>query len=216
MAALQRGEPDIDPHLRDRSNDRRRGVTLFARPSAPVREAVKNFLERVARVCPGQYLYRPEEFHVTVMGIISGTEAWEAEARHLDSYRAILREVLGRQRPFRVAFRGVTVSPGAVLIQGFPLDDGLERIRAELREAFSRAGFEGVLDRRYRITTAHMTVMRFGQADGNWAALVSLLRESREIDFGETAVRNLELTLADWYASAESVRLLEEFSLPGF
>ena len=96
------------------------------------------------------------------------------------------------------------------------MDEGIERIRAELREAFSRAGFEGVLDRRYRITAAHMTVMRFGQTDGNWAALVSLLRESREIDFGETAVRNLELTLADWYASAESVRLLEEFSLPGF
>jgi 2'-5' RNA ligase len=213
VSAFARGKPDMDPCLSDRRADSRRGVTLLARPSPPVRDKVKAYLERLARVFPEQYFYRPEELHVTVLSIISGTQSWRTEIRQLASYRAIIGAVLSRQRSFRIRFRGITASPGAVMFQGFPVDDGLARIRDGLRTAFAHAGFTRLLDRRYRISTAHITGLRFRQPGVDAERLVSLLEEGRQINFGETHVTNLELIWGDWYASANIVRTLQEYRL---
>ena len=213
-AAWERGEPQTDRCLSDQANDLRRGVTLALRPSADVCGKVADYLNHLAQLCPEQYFYRPEELHVTVLSIISGSEFWRREMRRLPACRAIIGEVLSRQHSFTIGFRGVTASPGSVMIQGFPVDDGLASIRDELREAFTRAGFGDLLDRRYRISTAHITAMRFRQSGGNWKRLVSLLEEGRHLHFGETEVRSLQLLWGDWYASVSHVRTLHEYTLP--
>jgi 2'-5' RNA ligase len=214
VSAFERGQPQIDPNLSDRAKDLRRGVTLAFRPSPAVRVKVKSFLDRLAGVAPGQHFYRPKELHVTVLAIISGTEFWRKEMRQLAAGRAIINDVLHRCHSFKVRFQGVTASPGTVMIQGFPDGDALEKIRDELREAFARNGWGGQLDRRYKITAAHMTVMRFCRADADWKRLAAWLAENREEDFGETDVNRIQLVWGDWYASANVVRTLQEFRLP--
>ena len=213
-AALERGEPQLDSHLPAKTNDRRRGVTLALRPAAAVLTQAKDFSDRLARDFPGQYYYRPEELHVTVLSIISGTEFWRKEIPQLVAYRAIIRDVLRRHGSFRLGFRGVTASPGAVMIQGFPLDDGLARIRDDLRQRFARAGFGSTLDRRYAISAAHITVLRFCRKDTDWPRLAARLEDSRSADFGEMRVQTLQLLWGDWYASANIERTLEEYPLP--
>jgi 2'-5' RNA ligase len=213
VSAFGRGEQQIDRHLSDRQNDSRRGVTIILRPSPAVLGRVKDFLDQLARAFPDQHFYRPEELHVTVLSIISGSESWRKEIRQLIPCRAIISEVLSRQRSFRINFRGVTASPGSVMIQGFPTGDGLERIRFELREAFARNGLGGLLDRRYEIRTAHMTAMRFSRPEADWQRLISWLKEDRDADFGETEVRRLQLIWGDWCASAGCVRTLQEYRL---
>ena len=111
VAAFARGEHKIAPHLSDKANDRRRGVTLICRPSALVRDAVTDYIRRLSEVCPGQHFYRPEELHITVLSIISGTELWEREMPRLDACRPIIGEVLSRCQPFKIHFLGVTASP---------------------------------------------------------------------------------------------------------
>jgi 2'-5' RNA ligase len=211
--AFERGHPLIDPNLSGRAKDLRRGVTLAFRPSPTVQAKVKSFLDRLATVAPGQHLYRPEELHVTVLAIISGTEFWRKEMRQLADGRAVINVVLQHCHPFRVRFRGVTASPGTVMIQGFPAGDALEKIRNELRTAFAQNGLEGQLDRRYKITAAHMTVMRFCRVDADWKRLVAWLEENRDTDFGEMAVNRIQLVWGDWCASADVVRTLQEFRL---
>lgn len=213
VAALRRGEPELDVHLPEKAGDGRRGVTLALRPSPAVRDKVKGLVDRLAAFCPEQYFYRPEEFHVTVLSIISGTDDWREEIRRLAAYRAILRDVLGGQRPFRLAFRGVTASRSGVMTQGFPLDEGLAGIRDALRTAFAREGFAGILDHRYRIRAAHLTCMRFCRPGADWPGLASLLSENRRTDFGEMEVTDLELIWGDWYASANQVRTLAAYRL---
>jgi 2'-5' RNA ligase len=212
-AAFERGEPQIDPQLSHRTSDLRRCVTLVLRLSPPVRAKVSEYLDRLSTVCPEQYYYRPEELHVTVISIISGSELWRKEMRQLAACRAVLSDVLNRQHAFKIAFKGITASPGAVLIQGFPMGDGLENIREDLREAFTRGGFGGMLDRRYKIRAAHITAMRFQKPVADLKRLVSLLEEGRQIDFGETDVNSLQLIWCDWYAAAHSVRTLQEYRL---
>jgi 2'-5' RNA ligase len=213
VTAFERGEQPVDPVLSGQTRDLRRGVTLVFRPSPPVRDRVKNFLDRLATVCPGQYFYQPEELHVTVLSIISGTEFWRKEIRKLAACRAIIGDVLSHQHAFPISFRGVTASPGAVLIQGFPTGDGLTQIRDALRAAFAQNGLGGLLDRRYKVSAAHMTALRFKKPETNGQRLVSLLTKNRRTDFGESEVNRLQLIWGDWYAARNIVRTLQEYPL---
>lgn len=210
---LRAGQLRIDPCLRDRTDDNRRCVTLVARPNAKVSHKVENFLRNAASICPRQHFYQPQELHLTVMAIISGSEFWRDQMDRLPVGRAILDGVLKDCGAFRVAFRGATISPDAVMIQGFPADAGLSQLRDELRAAFRRHGLGGNLDRRYKTTTAHLTVMRFSEPEADWERLHDFLQAHRETDFGETRVQSLQLLWGDWYASADVVRVLREYRL---
>jgi 2'-5' RNA ligase len=212
-AAFERGEPKLDAHLPDKARDTRRGVTLVFRPSATALDEVEKFIGRLEAVCPGQYFYRREEMHVTVLSIITMTELWREEMERFEQCRHIINEVLDGQRSFKIKFRGITASPDSVMIQGFPLDDGLATIRDALREAFARAGFGDMLDRRYKVTAAHISIMRFCETGADTKRLLAFLKENREIEFGECEVGSLELIWGDWYASAETIEVLEKYSL---
>ncbi len=211
--AFARDEPQLDPQLNDKSKDPRRGVTLLIRPSPAVQKQIRSLLDALASVCPRQYFYQPEELHVTVLSIISGTERWQEEMAKLPALRSIISEVLADQPPFHIKFCGITASPGSVMIQGFPTGDGLANIRGRLREAFAQKGFGGMLDRRYKISGAHITVMRFRQPGLDWKHLLPLLEENRQTDFGGMEVDRLQLIFGDWYASSNVVQMLEEYRL---
>jgi len=212
-ALLKSGRMRIDSRLQDKAGDDRRGVTLVARPDAGVQKNVANFLREAATLCPRQHFYQPSELHVTVMAIIANSEFWREEIHQLPAGRVVLDRVLNNCGPFRIDFRGVTVSPDAVLIQGFPADNVLSRLRDELRDAFGKAGLGENLDRRYKAVTAHLTVMRFSEPEADWKRLFDFLQAHRETDFGETYCQTLQLIRGNWYASASMVRLLQEYPL---
>jgi 2'-5' RNA ligase len=212
-AALESNGLRIDLNLRKKPGDPRRGVTLAARPDAGVRNRVESFLRAAAVICPGQHFYQPAELHLTVLAVIPGSEFWRKDIHRLPACRKVLDEVLKDRRAFSVKFRGVTVSPEAVLIQGFPTDDGLARLRDDLRSALLAQGVGENLDRRYKITAAHLTVMRFAQPPADGKRLLDFLRAHRETDFGETRFRSLQLIWSDWCVSAGLVRTLREYAL---
>lgn len=211
--AFEHGQQKIDPHLPDKTADLRRGVTLLFRPPANMRDMAMDFIGRLAGICPGQYFYRPEELHITVLSIITMTELWEQEMDRFEKCRALIGQALASQRPFKIKFHGVTASPDSVLIQGFPSSDGLAAIRTALRETFARAGFADMLDRRYKVMAAHITVMRFFRPCSNLKQLAAFLKENRQISFGECEISKLELIFGDWYASMDKIKTLEEYPL---
>jgi 2'-5' RNA ligase len=211
--ALERGEPRLDPHLLQPSADRRRGVSINIRLNAAVRSRISHFANQLAAEFPEQYFYRPDELHVTVLTLISATELWRREIREVAAFRRILGDILGRHQSFDLQFRGVTAAANAVLVQGFPVGDGLESIRAGVRRAFAENGLADRLDRRYRNEAAHVTLMRFRKPEADWRRLLSLVRANRQTDFGESRVEALELVFCDWYASSASLRVLQKFPL---
>lgn len=212
-AGFARREQQLDPYLDDKSKDARRGVTLLLRPSPTIQKSVTEFLDAVKQICPHQYFYRPEELHVTVMSIISGNVNWQKEMDRLSACQPIIREALGRQPTFGLHFKGITASPGSIMIQGFPEDQTLSHIRDELREAFTKEGLGDLLDRRYKIQTAHITVVRFRKPGMDWKQLEPVLKKYREHDFGVMKVDTLQLIWGDWYASADVARTLQEYHL---
>jgi len=212
-AAFETGSPQIDACLQGKTADPRRGVTLVLRPDRMVQQAIAAFLDEAREVAPNQYFYRPEEFHITVLAIIPGSEQWQDKIRRLDACRPIIGRVLAMHPAFSVEFKGVTAAPDAVLVQGFPVDDTLTRIRNDLRAELRESELGNELDRRYRIHAAHLTAMRFCRPDADWKRLKKLLEANRETSFGLSRANSLQLVLTDWYASASRVEVLENYRL---
>jgi hypothetical protein len=98
-------------------------------------------------------------------------------------------------------------------IQAFPENDHLDQIRDRLREQFKYSNLENSLDKRYRISTAHSTVMRFRKKVEQADVLIEVLESFRQHDFGATQVRDLELVFNDWCQRSEKVKQLHIFSL---
>lgn len=211
--ALAQGRPEIDPFLSDRNKDDRRAVTLAFRPNATVQVKVNELLHAAQGIVPEQHFYRPEELHTTVLSVIPGSTWWRKQMVDLPAMREVISEVFRSRKPFSIAYRGVTASPGAVMVQGFPTDDSLEKLRDDLRAAFKEKGVGANIDRRYKISAAHITVMRFGAAQSDWKRLLALLIANRNTDFGKTRVETVELLFGDWYASTETCEKLDQYRL---
>ena len=100
-----------------------------------------------------------------------------------------------------------------MLAQGFPRDDTLEQVRERLRASLVRRGLGSTVDGRYRLETAHTTLVRFVSPLRNPPRFVDALAAARERAFGTTLVDRLELTLGDWYQSSERSPAVAEFAL---
>jgi len=114
---------------------------------------------------------------------------------------------------FEIEFSGVTASTGAVMVQGFPRTGDLESLRERLRSELQNRGLTEGLDTRYRLITAHITVMRFRQALRDSEKLADTLESFRDHPFGTSQVRDFELVKNDWYMSPESVELVAHYPL---
>jgi 2'-5' RNA ligase len=212
-AAFDAGAPDLDRQLLDKANDRRRSATLLIRPGAAAAARVAAALEQLRRLEPDQYYYRPDELHVTALSLWTGTEQSEPYFAQMPVYRAAIDRVLRDFPPFSIHFDGLTASPAAVLVQGFPSGPQLNDLREALRQSISAAGLGHTLDQRYRITTAHMTALRFCRPLQDLPRLAAALQALRACDFGVTNVAELALVENDWYMSHDRVRVLHRYAL---
>ena len=207
------GEAQIDTHLLHRQADRRTGITLIARPSAEVVERIAELATELRAIEPEQYFYQPDELHVTVMSLISASESFDLNQAPIAAYQAVLGELFSQARPFTIRFRGVTASSDAVLIQGYVDDDYLNQLREAIRWRLGGAGLAGSLDTRYRIVTAHTTMMRFRARPHHLPSLVRQLRLAREREFGSALVERIDLVVNDWYMANDRVQLLACYPL---
>ncbi len=211
--AFAAGAPGLDPHLADKTRDRRRNATLLIRPSAAVADRVAATLAELRQLEPHQYYYRPEELHVTVLSLFTGTEQPEPFLAQMPVYRAAIDTVLRDFPAFAIDFDGLTASPAAVLVQGFPASPQLDDLRAALRRAIGAAGLGHALDGRYRLSTAHMTALRFYRPLQDLGRLAAALEALRRHPFGTTDVAEVQVVENDWYMSHDRVRILHRYPL---
>lgn len=210
---VREGRVALDAWALRKDDDARRGITLLARPAPAVSERLASLLDELRALEPAQYHQPRADLHLTVLALFSATPDYHPHLAHLDAYRAAVAEVLDGAAPFAVDTRGVTLSPGAVLAQGFPRDDTLARLRAKLRSALAARGLGDTLDQRYRLETAHTTLVRFVAPLRDPRRFVAALDAARSRAFGTSVVTQLELVLGDWYQSSERARPIAAYEL---
>lgn len=209
---ITNGSYSIDHELKNES-DSRFGITLLIRPNEQVKAEIQSFLKEFKTVEPSQYYYPDSDIHITVMSIISCSEDFKLEQVSLHDYIEIISKSMIELDTIKIHFKGVTASPSAIMIQGFPTDETLNNFRNKLRENFKKSELFQTIDSRYTISTAHSTVMRFQEPLQNPKKLIEISDRFRDFDFGEFSVENLELVYNDWYQTERNTRVLGKFFL---
>ncbi|WP_293907519.1 2'-5' RNA ligase family protein [Sphingobacterium sp. UBA5670] len=209
---ISKGEIEIDRQINN-DRDRRRGLTLLIRPSDEVKARVRTFQEEMLNIEGEQYYQPISDLHVTALSIISCYEGFDLSQVRVFDYEQIIFQSLKKIPEFRLQFKGVTASREAVMIQGFPLGDGLDMLRNRIRNNFQSTDLQQSIDSRYRLTTAHMTSVRFRKELHCPYKFGNLLRDYRTAGFGEMKVQSLELVYNDWYQTSNIVKTLHSFHL---
>lgn len=204
------GNYKLDPQINDDS-DSRFGITLLIRPSETIVAKIKLFVDEMKAIDPDQYYYPDSDLHITVMSIISCYEGFTLDKINIEEYIDIIQRSLVDLDKIKIEFKGVTASPSAIMIQGFPSDESLNNFRDKLRENFKKSTLEQSIDSRYTISTAHSTVMRFQEKLQNPEKLIAVAEQFRNYDFGEFEVKILQLVYNDWYQKKRKTIHLADF-----
>jgi len=212
MRQLASGAAELDPLL-DAPHDTRRGLTLLARPPAAITAAIEAVLADFRRIEPAQYYYPGSDIHLTILSIISCYPGFALTAIDPAAYRASGRTLARASRPFGLRYAGLTASAGGIMVQGFPQGAGLQQLRDATRVLFQESGLPQSIDQRYRLQTAHSTIIRFRAPLADPAGLLALLKKYERHAFGSFEVTSLELVYNDWYQRAANTTLLEKYAL---
>lgn len=212
ITSVSRGSIVIDDKI-DSPEDTRYGITLLTRPNSKILNLIEDFCKELRLIDPNQYYYPGSDIHMTISSIISCYEGFTLSKIAKEDYIEIIKKVCSDTPKLEIEYSGITLSTSAILIRGFPVGDSLQRLRNQLREAFLESGLEQSIDLRYKLITAHLTVVRFANPLLNPSAYLEKLREYREFHFGHSNIKNLELVYNDWYQKSSKVKLLQAFFL---
>jgi 2'-5' RNA ligase len=210
--AVSRGDVECDPHLAG-GLDPRRGMTLVARPDAALAARFACVQDTLADADPRQYRQPRADLHMTVLSLFTVTADYAPHLARRAEYAAAVRAAMAGLPAFDIDFAGITISRGAVLATGYPRDTTLETLRARLREALRARGLDGMLDRRYRLVTAHSTLLRFVAPPANPGRLAAALADLRDVPLGTLRMESLQLVVNDWFMSSAAVNLIASYTL---
>jgi 2'-5' RNA ligase len=202
----------IDTQI-DNLNDNRLGITLLIRPTEEIKNSIQLFLNELKKVDASQYYYPNSDIHITVMSIISCYDGFDISNITQQDYIAVINKCITGLNKSVIKLQGITASPSAVMVQGFPSDTSINDLRDNLRLAFKQTTLEQSIDQRYSLFTAHLTVVRFRNPINNKDLFLKLLHKYRDYNFGKFEIKKLELVQNDWYQSANLVKNLFDFNI---
>ncbi len=213
ISPVSRGDIEIDRYISEPETDQRRGLTLVFRPPVALKQVILTFLDDMRRVEPGQYYYPESDLHFTVLSLFTAIVDHQREYDRLEEYQTAVKNTLADIPPFEFRVSGLTVSKSAVMLCGYPRPDHLNVIRNTLRQNLIRGGLSQGLDKRYVLTAAHTTVMRFSRPLVNPAGLAEFLQKNKQKPFGEFVVDGLDLVKNDWYMAKKNTSLIHRYPL---
>lgn len=208
------GFGEFEPDRRiDDPNDDRYGLTLLIRPSLKIRKKIAEVIQKLRPYAPEQYYYPVSDMHVTVLSIISCQSGFEIDQINTEEYISVIQSAVDKCAPFSIEFKGITASPSAIMICGYPEEDALNTLRDHLRQAFKGSSLHHTIDKRYALKTAHITAFRFRHTISDPQLFTRALKEIKEVSFGMDTVRELELVGNDWYQREQNVELIKTVRL---
>jgi 2'-5' RNA ligase len=193
--------------------DPRRGLTVIARPGPALAARFDALLDRLDLAAPGQYRHPAADMHLTVLSLFTVSEDASFALVRLDDYRAAVQEAVRGIDSFEIEFLGITLSRGAVMACGYPRDGMLETLRERLRAQLRERGLDGTLDGRYRLVTAHSTLLRFAVPLADPLRFARELESLRDEPLGTMRVDEVKLVVNDWYMSSGSLQLVDSLRL---
>ena len=195
------------------STDKRFGLSLVIRPDEHVRQRFPKFLAALQAIEPHQYYYPTSDMHITLLPIIDCYEGFALDQIPVQDYIDLIVQSIPLQQNIEINFKGITVSPSCIMIQGFPQQRTLDELRNSLRTAFKTSSLQQSIDKRYFLRTAHVTVVRFTEPFTGKEQFLQVLENFEDYDFGRATIGEMELVYNDWYLREKFVKTLFRFKV---
>jgi hypothetical protein len=199
-----------------RPNDRLdpgfRCLTTIVRVPEPVAERIERALEPIRARWPDHRHYPPAAMHVTVMNL----DPYLAAADGRDGLRELTQRVdllIAPRPPFRVALRGLGLSPWTVFVRAYGSDEPLRAMRAALRGGLHERPDAPRRDSPLRraLPLVLSNVVRFtGPVD---RAMIRSVGRLRREAFGTFEAGEIEVVRTDGFLSPQATEILGRISL---
>lgn len=209
---ISNGNYVIDTQI-DNLSDNRFGITLLIRPTEEIKNSIQLFLNELKEVDASQYYYPNSDIHITVISIISCYDGFNLNNISIQDYVTLINKCITGLNKSVINLQGITASPSAVMIQGFPSDTSINDLRDNLRTTFKQSTLEQSIDKRYSLFTTHLTVVRFRKPINNKDLFLKTLHKYRDYNFGKFEIKNIELVHNDWYQRVQFVKKLCDFNI---
>jgi len=170
-------------------------------------------LDRANEIEPDIYTYARSELHSTILSVVTCKDDFCFNPATRADYEKAIGSCLDISEPLVIDFRGLTASPSCVMAQGFPHGRGLDDLRDALRSTLRESGLHQTIDYRYKINTAHVTLIRFKRPLANSQKFYDFIASCRDTHWGSHRVKQIHFVLNDWYHQASRVRDLATFDL---
>ncbi|WP_246225726.1 2'-5' RNA ligase family protein [Vibrio agarilyticus] len=205
----------LDPYLNHLEQDTRRGISALAylnQSASPLLDELAKFQQCIRLIEPNQYFHPLDELHLTVLSIISCISDLTMDQLDLNPYREIFWEVMQKSRPITVQYRGISASSNCIVVQGFVKDDALEQLRDTLRHELRGAQLRCSFDTRYKLMTAHSSLIRFKSPLKDPSCLFATCQRYRSYEFGSLDLNQFDLVFNNWYQNRDCTHLLAHYS----
>jgi 2'-5' RNA ligase len=213
IGRIRAGKVELDQLLQEGLPDSRRGLTVVAWPPLAVRKNVAGFLQTLHELEPNQYYYQASELHLTILSLFTASVDFKPLLAKKGEYIAAVDAALQEVEPIQITFEGVTVSKNTIMIQGFFETDDLNQLRDGLRRQLQVRSLAKGVDQRYRLQTAHMTVVRFRAPLRESERFALALEKARHRPFGIATLKSFVLVENDWYMSRQTTQIMERYAL---
>lgn len=212
IAEISKDNYDIDAMI-DSKHDDRFGISLLIRPSEEVKSKVRSFLNELKQIEPDQYYYPDSDIHITIISIISCYKGFDINTIEPSKYIELIKKCLPLDKNTKIHIKGLTASNSCIMLKGFVNNDSINHIRTCLRLEFKHSELEQSLDERYKLKTAHSTIVRFRKELSQKTEFLKLIDRHVDYDFGTFEIEKIELVYNDWYHRKALVQKLYEFKI---
>ncbi|PWJ41000.1 hypothetical protein [Sediminitomix flava] len=200
----------IDNYLLDPRTDNRKGLSLVVNLDYELLENIYRVLEILKPVMPNQYFYPLSDIHLTVLSVVTVNDDFRYKENLVEEYDKIFCDVIPQIPEFLVNFEGLTISNGAIIMKGF-YEFPLAELREALRNQITVNGID--FQERYKLMTAHSTVVRFKEVISNRKLLLEYMNLFKNLYLGSMVVKSIDFVCHDWYNSLSKKTVLKRYYL---
>lgn len=212
--ALKHEQLELDAWI-DNPSDTRRGITALAyleQNNHKVCTEISGFVDNIKLIEPDQYFHPQSELHLTLLSLISCVSDFTLNDIDCNQFIDVFQQVLRDAEPIEIEFRGITASPSCIVIQGFPVTKNLAQLREKMRAQFALSDLPTTIDSRYRISTAHVSAIRFRQPVKDSKKLLDICETFRQHTFGTIRFSEFHLVFNNWYQNLSATQILSHKS----